>query len=299
MTSKTIDRIKSSKRPLKALAFSVILASLLGVPLIVPMSTIVQQAHAVHTFGGTYIIDIPPGAAQTDSLYHYYPPLVAVPIGTEIAWFNGDPGQPHTVTSGFPADEDAGALYHSGIMPFQFFFHYEFDAVGDYPYHCIIHPWRLGVVHVSDELVTGNNFELTSGAGMSWNVSDFNRSLLKLEPTVPLSGVTIWPHMEIAASYNVTVTTNDTGEVIFSEDFPSGQNLLVELIRSGDMNMTSANVWGPDRGSLTHAVRGAYHVESNLFNPGTTYVIDVALTSIDGRVVDPSPADRFEIHMVE
>ena len=30
----------------------------------------------------TYAVSIIPGAAQRDSLYHYYPPQIAVPTGT-------------------------------------------------------------------------------------------------------------------------------------------------------------------------------------------------------------------------
>ena len=48
----------------------------------------------------TYAVSIVPGAAQRTSTYHYYPPAIAVPTGTTVAWFNNDFGQPHTVTSG-------------------------------------------------------------------------------------------------------------------------------------------------------------------------------------------------------
>lgn len=47
----------------------------------------------------TYISRIIPGAAFEGSLFHYYPEDIAIPAGTTIAWFNDDPGQPHTVTS--------------------------------------------------------------------------------------------------------------------------------------------------------------------------------------------------------
>jgi hypothetical protein len=43
----------------------------------------------------TYAVSIVPGAAQKENIYHYYPPQIAVPIGTTIAWFNNDFGQPH------------------------------------------------------------------------------------------------------------------------------------------------------------------------------------------------------------
>src|SRR3712207_5630931 len=52
----------------------------------------------------TYISRIPPGAAFEGNLFHYYPEEFAVPAGTTVAWFNDDPAQLHTVTSGTPDD---------------------------------------------------------------------------------------------------------------------------------------------------------------------------------------------------
>lgn len=95
------------------------------------------------------------------------------------------------------------------------------------------------------------------------------------------------------------ISANDTSEVLFEGSFPAGENLLLELIQSSDLNMTTPTVWGPDRGSLTHAITGAYHIEGNLFNPGTTYSINVALASVEGRLLDPSPSDSFEISVTE
>jgi hypothetical protein len=50
----------------------------------------------------TNAVSIVPGAAQRTNPIHYYPPVIAVPIGTTVAWLNNDPEQPHTVTSGLP-----------------------------------------------------------------------------------------------------------------------------------------------------------------------------------------------------
>ena len=59
----------------------------------------------------TYAVSIVPGATQRTSTYHYYPPAIAVPTGTTVAWFNNDFGQPHTVTSGMPNASDTGKLF--------------------------------------------------------------------------------------------------------------------------------------------------------------------------------------------
>jgi plastocyanin len=248
-----------------------------------------MDALAFHTFGGTYTVDIIPGAAQRDSPYHYYPPLIAVPRGTEVSWFNGDPEQPHTVTSGSPGDEDAGMLFNSGVMSYQYFVVHDFNQAGDYPYYCIIHPWRFGVVHVSDELVTGNNFEFSTGTGVnSWNMSEFDRNLLKFEPT------TVALDESTPATYSLTITDADAQETVYSGSFPSTNNLLVELIRSDNETST----WGPDRASTIHSTPGAYHVQGNFTRSGT-YVVGVAVTAVDGQPLSTASSDQFEFEITQ
>ena len=70
----------------------------------------------------TYVVRIPPGAALEDSPIHYYPDNIAIPSGITVAWFNDDPGQPHTVTSGLPDSPESGAMFNSGIIPYTSFF---------------------------------------------------------------------------------------------------------------------------------------------------------------------------------
>jgi hypothetical protein len=111
----------------------------------------------------TYIVRIIPGAAFENSLFHYYPEDIAIPAGTTISWFNDDPAQPHTVTSGIP--DDPSNIFNSGVMPYGSFFQYTFDEAGTFDYHCMIHPWRTGSVTVSDTAERGHNFELRSGTG--------------------------------------------------------------------------------------------------------------------------------------
>ena len=100
----------------------------------------------------TYAVSIVPGAAQKENTYHYYPPQIAVPTGTTVAWFNNDFGQPHTVTSGEPGEADKGSIFNSGIMPAtaNSFFQFTFDQPGKFLYYCIIHPWRVASVSVND-----------------------------------------------------------------------------------------------------------------------------------------------------
>ena len=89
------------------LIISAILASM---TLPITMNAIGQigSMATLQNIDATYAISIIPGAAQRESVNHYYPPAVAVPTGTTVAWFNNDFGQPHTVTSGSPNASDVG-----------------------------------------------------------------------------------------------------------------------------------------------------------------------------------------------
>lgn len=82
------------------------------------------------------------------------------------------------------------------------------------------------MVHVSDHLETGTNFEFSSGAGKEWNLSKYDRNLLKFEP------ITVIPDVGVPASYYVTMYAKGPAEVLFQGYFPSWQNLAIELISS-------------------------------------------------------------------
>jgi plastocyanin len=239
----------------------------------------------------TYIIDIPAGAVIQNKSTHYVPEKVAIPSGTTIAWFNDDPGQTHTVTSGLPQSPDAGKLFNSGIMPEGSFFQYTFtrDTAGDYTYYCTLHPWMNGIIHVSDSGELGNFFKFSSGEriiqddfGIKWiiNKTQYNRVLLNFEPL----------SMKFAKNepitYNIKLL-DGKNETIYSNNFLTlGSNLQIELI-SSKANKTTT--YGPD---FTDPSTGAYHIEGN-FSDGD-YKIDAQLLSIGSNIVKEKQIDRFE-----
>ncbi len=266
---------------------SIVSAMLLGA--LLPATIVTDNAYAFHTFGGTYVVNIIPGAAQRDSLYHFYPPTIAVPAHTEVAWFNGDPEQPHTVTSGSPDSADSGDVFNSGIISYQYFFQYEFNEAGDFPYYCVIHPWRTGMVHVNDEIVNGNNFEFSTGTGSVWNMSEYDRNLLKFEPT------TVALEQNTPASYYITIFNEDTEQTVYNGHFPSTNNFQLELI-SGEFNQTTT--FGPDRASTIRTTAGAFHVQGDFIAPGT-YRISVAVTAVNGQPLTNVSGDQFEFQIAE
>jgi len=266
---------------------SIASAILLGAAL--PIIAAPNNAYAFHTFGGTYVVQIPPGAAEQESLYHYYPPTIAVPRHTEVAWFNADPAQPHTVTSGSPGSADSGMMFNSGVMSYLYFFQYEFYVAGDYTYYCMIHPWRTGSIHVGDEHVQGNNFEFSTGTDGTWSLSEFDRNLLKFEPT------TVALKENTPASYYFTMFNADTQQTVYNGYFPSTNNFQIELISS---NYNQTITYGPDRASTIRSSPGAFHVQGDFVEPGE-YRISVAVTAVNGQPLTSVSGDQFTLRVTE
>ena len=103
------------------------------------------------------------------------------------------------------------------------------------------------VVSVSDAIERGNNFEMSSGTGPTWDFNKDFRTLLSIEPlAIPLDRTT-------PLTYNITISRNgnDTagggdvaGDNVFSDTYiTSGEALALELVR-GSGNETIS--YGPD-----------------------------------------------------
>lgn len=239
----------------------------------------------LQNIGATYGVSIVPGAAQRNSSYHYYPPAIAIPVGTIVAWFNNDFGQPHTVTSGMPGASDSGTVFNSGIMPAtaNSFFQYAFNKRGDFVYHCEIHPWRVGIVSASDAIERGNNFEVRSGVGPLFNLTKDFRVLLDFKPiTIPLDSTN-------PIAYNVTIFKDNT-EKVFSRIFVTpGESLPLELIKGSN----ETRVYGPD-----FSGPGAYHLEGAFLKGNANYKILISILSVNSKPPPNPIADEFTIKTI-
>lgn len=234
----------------------------------------------------TYIVRIIPGAAFENSLFHYFPDDIAIPAGTTIVWFNDDPGQPHTVTSGTP--DDPSNIFNSGVMPYGSSFQYTFDEAGTFDYHCIIHPWRTGSVSVSDAVEQGHNFELRSGTGPILDLTEHNRTMLDFKP------LTFSAQETTPITYNLSLLASNTQEEIFSESFfVLDSDLQVELINNATMN--GMQVYGPD---FTDPITGTYHVIGDLFETSGDYTIRVEAVAIGSTAPTERIVDEFRIQVV-
>jgi plastocyanin len=258
-----------------------------------PSMTIIPSANAqfgsmatLQNTPATYFVSIIPGAAQRDSINHYYPPAINVPVGTTIAWVNNDYGQPHTVTSGAPNASDAGSIFNSGILPptTNAFFQYTFENSGDYVYHCTIHPWRQAIVSVSDSYQNGQYFKMSSGVGSVFNLTEDFRTLLDFQPlTVSLDRTT-------PIAYNITIS-NDNNNTVFTGTFVTGgESLPLELIQS---HGNETKVYGPDFSST-----GAYHVDAPFLEGDSNYTIRAEVTAVKFIQPETPIVDEFTLRTV-
>ncbi len=260
-----------------------------------PLTDVYGQAGtAIQNIKATYAVEIVPGAAQEGNFLHYYPPAIAVPVGTTVAWFNNDPEQPHTVTSGLPNASDSGVLFNSGVMPAAVgsFFQYTFNRAGDFTYHCDIHPWRVGVVSVSSAIERGKNFELSSGVGPVWNLTRNVRTLLDFTP------ITIALDQSTPISYNITIFKNKIltplNNEVFSKTFVvPGDKLPLELIAGAYHPANQTRAYGPDFSSS-----GSYHLEGPFLKANAYYTIRAEIAAINGKQPQNKITDDFSLRTI-
>lgn len=232
---------------------------------------------------GAYVVDIPAGAYQAGS-EHYIPANIAVPVGTTVAWFNDDPNQQHTVTSGMPDSEDLRTIFDSGVISEGAFFQHTFDQPGLVPYFCEIHPIMRGSVFVSDATEQGDNFSIAYGTGSTFDFTEHERSLLHIKPT----SLDI-PEDE-PVTYEVAILKN--GEEVFSDVFRTlGGHLYVELVPTDG----ATSVKGPD---VSDPIIGAYHIEGSFLKDNAAYTIRPEITQRFSGPPEEEVSDEFGIQIV-
>jgi len=84
-----------------------------------------------------------PGCESTNECYLPY--TAEIYSGEPIVWINADSAA-HTVTSGLPAAHDG--LFDSGMIIPNGTWDHVFTDVGEFDYHCMLHPWMTGKVIV-------------------------------------------------------------------------------------------------------------------------------------------------------
>ena len=238
----------------------------------------------------TYVIDITTGSGISYKFQHFYPLNIAIPMGTTVAWFNGDPEQIHTVTSSAAGDSNSGKLFNSGIIPYSSSFQYTFDQPGRVSYHCEIHPWMVGAVYVSDSNKQGTNFRLSTGTSMGidpskndwfFNTTETNRLLFNIQP------ISLYTDKNTPITYNIKIYNNQLKKEILSQSFlAKGNDLQLELLNS---NLDEPLIYGPD---FSSPIIGAYHIRDNFSNGD--YTLKVEITGIGSNLTQTKIMDEFK-----
>jgi len=125
----------------------------LAVAIVVALSGLIQQPAVAPIIGGGEVssqiteVRIVEGSYLPTQKENYVPKVVTVVIGVNntVMWRNDD-SIPHTVTSDTGLF-DSGAQYPN-YMPAGATWRFTFSQPGNYPYHCIPHPWMRGTVIV-------------------------------------------------------------------------------------------------------------------------------------------------------
>lgn len=94
-------------------------------------------AGAAAASGGSVVVK------ESGNRYHFIPNSISVSVGQSVTWSNGSDA-PHTVTS-----DTAGGPLDGQLSPGGADYTAKFSAAGDYAYHCSIHTYMQGVVHVA------------------------------------------------------------------------------------------------------------------------------------------------------
>jgi plastocyanin len=95
-------------------------------------------------------VSIVVGASVPSNGEFYSPESVETTVGSMVTW-NNDDSLPHTVTSGVVENNSPqpDGRFDSGIMNPGGSFPFVFDAAGEYPYYCMLHPFMTGRVIVN------------------------------------------------------------------------------------------------------------------------------------------------------
>jgi plastocyanin len=90
------------------------------------------------------------GASVPSNGEFFKPDTVNTTVGSMVTWKNED-SSPHTVTSGVVENGSPkpDSKFDSGILNPGNSFPFVFDAAGEYPYYCMLHPYMTGKVIVN------------------------------------------------------------------------------------------------------------------------------------------------------
>ena len=206
-----------------------------------------------------------PGCEATNSCFT--PNEVTVDVGGEVTWTNGDSAA-HTVSSGdLKADpNNVGTLFDSGLLPAGKTFSHKFDAAGEFPYFCMVHPWMIGKVIVQEAMAEEPTTETpTTEMTELYGMSSDGSVKVEISTSTPTSGEA----MTINVEFTDAATGNKIQHINYDISAMQGGTSVLEVM-----------------GAHEHAGSGK-HMTSAL---GSADSVDVKVTinGIGLPTVDPS-----------
>ncbi|MFB5602863.1 MAG: PEFG-CTERM sorting domain-containing protein [Candidatus Nitrosomaritimum aestuariumsis] len=141
-----------------------------------------------------------PGCEATNECYIPYE--VTVDVGGVVTWTNDDSAA-HTVTGGSAADGPSG-VFDSGLFMAGTTFEHKFEATGEFPYFCMVHPWMEGIVVVQE-----------AGAEEDDSMMEGELMVTVMDSAVKGGTQIDLEFSELHVNYEITATQN--GEVVLQE----------------------------------------------------------------------------------
>jgi len=140
------------------------------------LSTIAPSAFAqtVSAPAGSSVL----GCEETDECY--IPSKITIGVGETVTWSNDDTAA-HTVTSGTPGGDDVGVLFDSSLWMAGTEFTYTFDAAGEYPYFCMVHPWMAGMVIVGAAAAEGIMISIEAEPAAAGETTDVKVTITNMD----------------------------------------------------------------------------------------------------------------------
>jgi plastocyanin len=199
-------------------------------------------------FAATYTVENAQGSSTPgcDPYDCFIPSTLDIVVGDMVTFVNNDSAA-HTSTSGNPGSGDAGSVWDSNlVMSGSSYTTAALDA-GQYPYHCLVHPWMTGIVIVEEASPYG--------------------SAESFAPTFPNPIVISNPRLE---SMNPDVTVNEN-------DLPLGGYIITADLHNDSDDDQSIAYWVQVTGPQSYEGWNYHNMSvGNTDNYGVNWIPEIA-----------------------